>query len=412
MKYAITGITGTRNRGVEALLVATIEQIRLRDPGAEFTVLTGDPAYDAHRCSGNGVMVMDHSLALFSPTGAGLKGLARLFLRRRGEKWRRLVTVLRETDLVIASGGDMFSSEYGRESLDLNLGVLRLATSLGRPVVFLGHSIGPFRTKDELAAWARVAAQSPLITLREDSPTTTYAPTPRCRRRKSRRPPTSPFFCVLLRPVRELFEALGLDPQRPTVACAISQGISRYAEVDAASHRRAWHACIEHFAVALGLQVLLVPHVQDRYPGNDDAILGTGLLRGVSAGARGRTRLAAGDFSAAEYKALISRCELVIAERMHAAIAGLSSGVATLAIGYSAKARGILLDTLGPQMVEDGLLMPVESFAETSSVVRQVERVFGDRHRIAAELLQRLPGVQEAARANFDLLHEVAAPRV
>jgi colanic acid/amylovoran biosynthesis protein len=322
------------------------------------------------------------------------------------------VTVLREADLVIASGGDMFGSEYGPESLDLNLGVLRLATSLGRPVVFLGHSIGPFRTKDELAAWARVAAQCPLITLREGL-SYDYV------RANSSLPQTkvakTADVAFLLRPAEtgeKLFEALGLDPQRPTVACAISQGISRYAEVDAASHRRAWHACIEHFAVALGLQVLLVPHVQDRYPGNDDAILGTGLLRGVSAGARVRTRLAAGDFSAAEYKALISRCELVIAERMHAAIAGLSSGVATLAVGYSVKARGILLDILGPQMVEDGLLMPVESFAEATSVVKQVERVFGDRHRIAAELLQRLPGVQEAARANFDLLHEVAAPRV
>jgi colanic acid/amylovoran biosynthesis protein len=397
---------------VEALLVTTIEQVRLRDPAAEFTVLTGDASYDAHRCSGNGVKVMDPSLPQFSPTGFGLKGLVRLFLRRRGERWRRLVTVLREADLVIASGGDMFSSEYGRESLDLNLAVLRLAAVSGRPVVFLGHSIGPFRATDELAAWARVAAQSPLITLREGL-SYDYV------RANSSLPQTkvakTADVAFLLRPSEtgeKLFEALGLDPRRPTVACAISQGISRYAGVDSASHMRAWHECIEHFAVGLGLQVLLIPHVQDRYPGNDDAILGTGLLRRVSAGARVRTRLAAGDFSAAEYKALISRCELVIAERMHAAIAGLSSGVATLAVGYSVKARGILLDILGPQMVEDGLLMPVESFAGTSNVVQRVERVFGDRHRIAAELRQRLPRVQEAARANFELLHEVAAPRL
>ena len=85
----------------------------------------------------------------------------------------------------------------------------------------------------------------------------------------------------------------------------------------------------------------LIPHVQETHPGNDDSILATELLREISPAAKRHTRLAAGDFSAAEYKAMIGRCE-VLAERMHAAIAGLSSRVSTVVVGYSVKARGIL----------------------------------------------------------------------
>jgi colanic acid/amylovoran biosynthesis protein len=162
----------------------------------------------------------------------------------------------------------------------------------------------------------------------------------------------------------------------------------------------------------MGIQVLLVPHVQETSPGNDDVILCTELLRGLPAPAKEQTRLAAGDFTAAEYKAMIGRCELVIAERMHAALAGLSSCVATLAIGYSIKARGILLDLLDPQMVEEeGLLVPVEAFAEESMAIQRIERVLRSRDRITARLRERLPGVESAARENFDLLHAVALGR-
>jgi colanic acid/amylovoran biosynthesis protein len=206
-----------------------------------------------------------------------------------------------------------------------------------------------------------------------------------------------------------LLGALGLDPKRPIAACAVSQGIPRYAGVDAGRHRDSWLSCIGRLTTRMGIQVLLVPHVQETNPGNDDVILCTELLRGLPAAARQQTRIAAGDFTAAEYKAMIGRCELVIAERMHAALAGLSSAVATVAIGYSVKARGILMDLLGPQMVdEQGLLVPIEAFVGDSVARSHLEHVHRNRGRITAQLRQRLPRIEAAARENFDLLQAVA----
>lgn len=405
MKYAITGITGMRNRGVEALVVTTIEQIRLRDPQAEFTVLTRDPPYDAHRCRIAGVHFMEDSL--FSRRGRGVRGLLKHLLRRRGEAWHRLVNALRESDIVIASGGDMFTSDYGPESLRRSLAPLRLAMELGRRVVFLGHSIGPFKTSEDLASWGAVAARSKLITLREGL---SFDYVQASGAAKGVRVVKAADAAFLLEPAKsgdDSFAAFGLDPQRPVAACAVSQGISRYSSLDAAGHRQTWQRCIEHLTTQAGVQVLLIPHVQETNPGNDDSILATELLREISPAAKLHTRLAAGDFSAAEYKAIIGRCDLVLAERMHAAIAGLSSGVSTVVVGYSVKARGILTDILGPQIAEDGLLLPVESFADASVVTRSIERTLANRQAIAEKLGRERSRVEAAARSNFDLLHEL-----
>jgi colanic acid/amylovoran biosynthesis protein len=43
----LAGITGVRNRGVEALVVTTVEQFRLRRPDLEIRVLTRTPELDA-----------------------------------------------------------------------------------------------------------------------------------------------------------------------------------------------------------------------------------------------------------------------------------------------------------------------------------------------------------------------------
>ena len=49
MKIVITGVTGFRNRGVEALVRPTVENLLLRYPDAEITIATWSPDYDAQR---------------------------------------------------------------------------------------------------------------------------------------------------------------------------------------------------------------------------------------------------------------------------------------------------------------------------------------------------------------------------
>ncbi len=63
-----------------------------------------------------------------------------------------------------------------------------------------------------------------------------------------------------------------------------------------------------------------------------------------------------------EYKAIIARADMVVAERMHAAIAAFSSGACALCVGYSVKARGIVDGFLGEGAAAEGWVVPVADF--------------------------------------------------
>jgi polysaccharide pyruvyl transferase WcaK-like protein len=110
-----------------------------------------------------------------------------------------------------------------------------------------------------------------------------------------------------------------------------------------------------------------------------------------------------GEHSAAELKALLTRAQLIVTERMHAAIAGLSGAVATVPIGYSVKARGIVADAL-PDRSPDELVLGVERMADPGAFEAHVGRVWEERERVAAELRAQRPRLRAAAARNFELL--------
>jgi colanic acid/amylovoran biosynthesis protein len=161
MSIVITGITGCRNRGVEALIGPTLDQIRQQRPTQQITVLTHTPDYDAVQLQEPGVKF---EKADFQVNSRG----RRLWLRKKAaslqgkpliiEPQTAAATAIREAALVIASGGDVFSSDYG--SLQFHLAPLKLAQRHHLPVVFLAHSIGPFHSRQDTEAWLNVARQS------------------------------------------------------------------------------------------------------------------------------------------------------------------------------------------------------------------------------------------------------------
>lgn len=88
--------------------------------------------------------------------------------------------------------------------------------------------------------------------------------------------------------------------------------------------------------------LLLIPHVT--MPSDDDRKALQELEQMLSQDERSRICWAAEDLNAAQRKYLISRCKMLICCRTHASIAGYSSGVPTIVVGYSVKSRGIGMD--------------------------------------------------------------------
>lgn len=72
------------------------------------------------------------------------------------------------------------------------------------------------------------------------------------------------------------------------------------------------------------------------------------------------------DQNCMELKGLISRCRFFIGSRTHATIAAYSTGVPTLVVGYSIKARGIARDLFG---TEDGYVLPVQALENENELL-------------------------------------------
>jgi colanic acid/amylovoran biosynthesis protein len=89
---------------------------------------------------------------------------------------------------------------------------------------------------------------------------------------------------------------------------------------------------------------------------------------------------------------------------MHAAIAGLSSGVATMVVGYSVKGHGIMSDVMGGDAMAEGLVVPITEFVDGSHGLEQIKAAWLRRGEIAEKLRRNLPEVIARAERNFSML--------
>ena len=410
VRIVITGVTGFRNRGVEALVVPTVRTLCGVFPGVEITVLTWSPDYDSTRFPHPQVRFVQDRLIL----GDNQARPWRLAARKIKAGLRHLCrpktispVPFQRPDLILATGGDVFSSEYGIASLRHHLWPLEWAAQADVPIVMLAQSITPFKEQIEAELWLGVAKRARLITIREPL-SYAYVTKELGLPEHLIHLTADPAFLLEPEPIvgDRLRAQICNRDERPVVAVAMSQGICKWTGADYAEHSAAWVRVIQMMLREWNAHVLCVPHVQESY--GDDRILATRVFREL--GFDDRVHLAAGDFSAAEYKAMISRCDLVVAERMHAAIAGLSTGVCTVAIEYSVKARGIIQALVGNEFGEAGCIMSMPQFLDHSCASAKLRRVWSDRTAVVQHLRQVLPAAFSASSRNFQLIRGAFHP--
>jgi colanic acid/amylovoran biosynthesis protein len=402
MKFVMTGVTGLRNRGVEALVSATLDGIHRHVPGASITIVSPSADYDR--------MKLGEAAEVVPPPPYGkyvrIKSLLRAVREGRSPRVPAF-DAIRAATCVVASGGDVFSSDYG--SMPNHLRPLHLAREAGKPYVFLAHSIGPFKTQAEIDQWAECARDAALITVREHM-TYEYL-VEKVGLPADRVIHTTDVAFLLTPPPPEQLDALaafyGIGAGVPTVAVAPSLAISSYVSMNPQQHQAAWVETIRTIRQEWGARVVIVPHVQELRISNDDRIIATRVARAL--GWDPDVRLAIGDHSASEYKGLIGRCDFVIAERMHAAIAGLGSGVPTFVVGYSVKARGIASDIFGDAAPES--LITAVDFVDRSKRAGPLNAAWQNRQATTTRLQAMLPEIRRRADKNFELLAGVVGAR-
>jgi colanic acid/amylovoran biosynthesis protein len=416
MKIVITGVTGFRNRGVEALVRPTVENLLLRYPDAEITIATWSPDYDKNRLQNSRVFFVED---LYLKCGSWSVPAKQNFVKppsigsRAFRKASRMLGLRKNVtnppcesidmpfsvpDLILMSGGDLISSDYGTASLAHFLKPVQWAKRHGVPCALIGQSIGKFKKREDIELWRQAEVNCSLITLRE--PLSFDYLVHELGGDSSRYIVTAD-SAFLLEADKSIANHYPRSLEVPSVAISMSESIAGWTGNNYELHVEAWVETIRMMLDVWKVNVEIISHVQEGFA--DDRIFGTKVLRRL--GFDPRVRLHAEDLSAAEFKGIISKCEMVVAERMHAAIAGFSSGICTVPIGYSIKAKGITESVLkSAGIFSDELATPFEELINIPLIKNKLSEIWRKRKHYSAAINFGKEGSKQNAIKNFDLI--------
>lgn len=404
----IAAITGARNRGVEALLVAIIEGLRRWSSGLEIQVLTQTPDYDRRRLGRFGVQTRAEPEFLVWEE-QWVPGNREPYRPSRWESHRTVPmpnSRLSRFGSVVFSGGDTFSSDYGTAALYRYISLAHQAFELGIPVVFHGQSLSPFVDGAAQKAFVQTVNRSAMFIAR-DSITSQYLLSIGVRPERLQRTVDSAF---LLDPeatptVVTLLRQRSLTPSSFVALCP-SQGISGYGRgCEESSHLSSWLTTIRWF-LNRGERVVLIPHVQEIHAHNDDRLLVSDLIR--EAGAPDELFGFCEDLSAGELKEIVRLSKFVVTERMHAGVAGLSQGVPVLSVGYSSKFQGVLEGFSGE--TKNWFCPSLDTFLNSSEWLGWLERSWDLRLEMSRDLAVSISALKAEADNGLRLLAQAIAP--
>ena len=325
MRYLISGYYGEKNAGDEAILAAILQEVELRDPAAEFTVLSFDPGDTARR---HGVT---RSLEVMS-TSLRSPALLRAAMKR--------------ADLLISGGGSFLHEAdfemHGRSFL-LRQGKLRpipyflsivlMARAQGLPVMWYAQGLGPLHTTAARRLVARAATMSQAVTWRD----------PESARLAYEIGVRSPLQQVVPDPAYALLPASrhdaqaelarhGLAAQQPYLAVCPRPWLGRAGYLDAVGR------ALERIAAALDLPVLLVP----LHELHDPPVCETLAARPGFAGRAHALPPVSSPFLLA---GILGGAEAVVAMRLHAGILAAGAGAPAVVLDYDPKTRAFAHQT-------------------------------------------------------------------
>jgi colanic acid/amylovoran biosynthesis protein len=150
---------------------------------------------------------------------------------------------------------------------------------------------------------------------------------------------------------------------------------------------------IQHILDTTDSQVALVPHVLWEH---DNDMIPLSKIYNLFKDT-GRVILIGDTYNCMELKGFISRCKLFIGARTHATIAAYSTGVPTLVIGYSVKARGIAKDIFGS---EDKYILSVQKLEQENQLIAAYDALMAEEADIRNHLSNFMPGyISDAYKA-------------
>jgi colanic acid/amylovoran biosynthesis protein len=402
----------TGNRGVEALGRSAAAAIATSAPGSRVIVFD----------NGWGVREPEDPVPGVLLSLAGVRQSRRYHRReswanvrlsqRLGGLGNPVARAMRDSDAVLdVSGGDSFSDIYGMKRFTSVLQPKLAALDARRPLVLLPQTYGPFADPRSRRLAAHVVAAATLAYSRDADSHGILLDLLGPSHDPSRHlPGVDMAFGLPTELPRHSIDSgvLALladrDPgSRPVAGINVSGLIWNSSDAQqrfdlALDYRVAISALVETLC-RRDVDVVLVPHVRDVSRGLESDRRACVEVRDRLPGQLAeRVHVVTDAITAPEVKWVVSRCDWFCGTRMHATIAGLSSGVATAAIAYSMKTRGVFATCdVADQVVDarasstaDAVATLLDSFESRAAIA---ERLTGSVGRVVARAREQIDGM-------------------
>jgi len=407
-RFYLTGHYTFSNRGCEAIVRSTVELLQEQFGDIEVLVPSSDIIKDHAQwpeADTLGVRFVPAYLPSINRYWVHLQQFPIPVLKRVGwpfslPRWLR--KTLAGVDCVLSVGGDNYSLDYLLPSL--LMGLDGCAMNLGKPVVLWGASVGPFEREPHFLPVIRRHLERMVFIAARESVTVEYLTKLGLGDKVIHA--ADPAFALTPEPV-DTAPFWPEDSSEGVLGLNISPLLLRYRSSREPEGKLLDEMAgfIRHAVVKRGLGVLLVPHVipHDGAVKNNDAVFMAQLLPRLGDLSK-YVQLMDDRLDAAQTKHVISQCRFFIGARTHSTIAALSSGVPTISIAYSIKAKGINHDLFGdiryvldtPDVSRATLTERLIQLREEENALRpilkekRVEMI--DRTRLAARRLAEVMG--------------------
>lgn len=408
LRFFLAGHESLRNRGCEALVRSIVQILRGEFPGCEFVVPSREVDFDARQwpeAADAGVQFVPcHQL---QDTLRWWSRLHRLAPRVAALRFptpdlpAQTARLLDRCDAVIVTGGDVLSLDYSVGALFHWAAQIEAAMRRSLPVLLWSSSVGPFSADRRIEAFMAGHLKRYAATSTRESHSQAYlaalgvAGSVQC---------TDPAFVLRAQAPADAAALLPSAGPAGTLGLNISPVIARARE-------RAGITAdlldeVAQFVTTVveqrGLAVALVPHVDA--PGRNFIQQDTPYMQPLVQRLRAlgdRVRLVPETLNAPQLKYLLSQCRYFIGARTHATIAALSTGVPTVSIAYSVKARGINEDLFG-----DLRYMLDTQTVSALTLLQSIDRLIEDEAAIRQLLADRVPKWKERATLPARLVRE------
>ena len=358
---------GCGNRGCEAIVRSTSA---LFGDQAELSLASSTPEFDRTVGLSGVKKIISSEISPYSVRRIINSIGFRLGMPRESEvarKYSPITDLGKKSDVCLSIGGDTYC--YGhQEHLQVVNGRLRRAK---KPLVLWGCSVEPEllegETLEDLRAYQLIVARESIT---EEAMKAKGLPVIRW---------CDPAFTLA-------YEELPLPEgwkEGKTIGLNVSPLILKCAK-DGSRALDAFVSLVHHILETSDHTVALIPHVTWAHDNDVDA------LSAIKEQFADEPRVLMLDhtLTSEQIKGYIRRLSALVTARTHASIAGYSSCVPTLVIGYSIKARGIARDLFGE---EENHLIPVQELSGSEQLIGAYDAMMLRADDERAFLKERLP---------------------